>query len=62
MNMRVFKLAKKNNIKIYTRSTFLKGVLSEKIIFFTKKNFRLLKIILKKIYTNWNLILEILNI
>ncbi len=37
MNMRVFKLAKKNNIRIYTRSTFLKGVLTEKIIFLPKK-------------------------
>ena len=38
MNTKVFSLAKKKRIKIFTRSTFLKGVLTEKISFFTKAN------------------------
>tara|TARA_B110000483_G_scaffold243519_1_gene333799 strand:- start:11 stop:892 length:882 start_codon:yes stop_codon:yes gene_type:complete len=37
MNIKVFNLAKKNKIKIFTRSTFLKGVLTEKISFLPKQ-------------------------
>lgn len=37
MNKKVFKLAKKKNIKIFTRSTFLKGLLTEKIHYLPKK-------------------------
>ena len=48
MNVKVFNLAKKNKIKIFTRSTFLKGVLTEKLSFCQKK-WELLKRMLKKI-------------
>ncbi len=48
-HQRVFKktkkFAKKNKIKVFSRSTFLKGVLTEKIIYLPKK----LKIIKKNI-------------
>ena len=37
MNTKVFRLAKKKRIKIFTRSTFLKGVLTEKISFLPKQ-------------------------
>ena len=37
MDKKVFKLAKKNKVKIFTRSTFLKGVLTEKIHYLPKK-------------------------
>ena len=37
MHKRVFILAKKNRIKIFTRSTFLKGVLTEKLYLVPKK-------------------------
>jgi len=37
MNTKVFSLAKKKGIKIFTRSTFLKGVLTEKISFLPKQ-------------------------
>ena len=37
MNTKVFSLAKKKRIKIFTRSTFLKGVLTEKISFLPKQ-------------------------
>ena len=49
MNIKVFSLAKKNNIKIFTRSTFLKGLLTDKIYFLPKQMEVLTKEIKKKL-------------
>ena len=49
MNIKVFKLAKKKKIKIFTRSTFLKGVLTKKIVYLPKKIEILKKEIKKKL-------------
>lgn len=49
MNKKVFNFAKKNNIKIFTRSTFLKGLLTDKINFLPQKMKILEKEIKKKL-------------
>ena len=57
MDIKVFSLAKKNKIKIFTRSTFLKGVLTEKISFLPKQ-MEVLKKEIKKNLSKLNLDLK----